>query len=348
MQRARIKTKTIPAPRKRGWRRGAALVLIIARFACAPTPSLGANPNDQDIRTEKMTFGPVELSISAEPAKVAPDRDLLLTIAISAPPDLKVQLPPIENRLTGFTLSGSFTREPELRDGKTVIAHCFRLTPNLADEHRLAPMAVTVAGLGQSRTNQEWFATRAMLFETAPVATPPPGAGLRDPSKPVWIYPAFKTVALWVAAILLALALSFALYRLSCRLKRAIKLRRMSPRERALAELAELMGQNLIAQNLFKEFFLSLTMIVRRYIERAHKIRAPEQTTEEFLAAVARDTRFRPEVIAKLRKFLQTADLVKFAVYRPDQTVVDMSFDTARDYITTDEQTGVNGRNENV
>jgi len=110
----------------------------------------------------------------------------------------------------------------------------------------------------------------------------------------------------------------------------------MSPRERALEELAELMARDLVGKNMVKEFYLELTMIVRRYIERAHAIRAPEQTTEEFLAAVSSDNRFGQEVINRLRLFLEAADLVKFAAYHPESDAISRATETARSYVVTD------------
>ena len=79
-------------------------------------------------------------------------------------------------------------------------------------------------------------------------------------------------------------------------------------------------------------------MIVRCYIEGAHSIRAPEQTTEEFLVTAADNPSFKPEVVKKLKIFLQTSDLVKFAVYHPDKEIIDQALATAGDYIDTDEQ----------
>ena len=79
-------------------------------------------------------------------------------------------------------------------------------------------------------------------------------------------------------------------------------------------------------------------MIVRCYIEGAHSIRAPEQTTEEFLVTAVNNPSFKPEVVKKLKVFLQTSDLVKFAVYHPDKEVIDQTLATAGDYIDTDEQ----------
>ena len=75
---------------------------------------------------------------------------------------------------------------------------------------------------------------------------------------------------------------------------------------------------------------------MRRYIERSHGIRAPEQTTEEFLAAAKAHPRFTPEVIAKLADFLRSADLVKFAGVGSSSSVAEEAVRTARAYIERD------------
>jgi len=111
---------------------------------------------------------------------------------------------------------------------------------------------------------------------------------------------------------------------------------RMSPRERALEELRELLNKGLLEKHKIKDFYVELTMVVRRYIERQHKVRAPEQTTEEFLQQISQDKRFKPEVIRKLRDFLQAADMVKFAAYQPDDEMNNNSIRTAEEYIKTD------------
>ncbi|MCG2660053.1 MAG: hypothetical protein L6437_07395 [Kiritimatiellae bacterium] len=313
--------------------------LFAATAAVAATPESRSAP-----RVEKMTAGTVELIITADPPQVHLDRDILLSIKTIAPSNITVRLPPLDNRLAGFTLSGAFDREPTARDGNIAHEHCFRLTPLMAAEYRLAPMAVTYTDTSRPNAPESWFATRALVFGVAPIGNEHPGASRRDAASirdirgPVWIYPAFKTVAGWMAILVLMAAAAWALYRLSRRIHRAIQLRRMSPRERALEDLADLMARDLISKNQIKEYFLELTLIVRRYIERAHSIRAPEQTTEEFLLAASRNPQFRPEVLDKLRAFLQTADLVKFAEYRPESAAVDRAFGTARDYVETDEQ----------
>jgi hypothetical protein len=52
------------------------------------------------------------------------------------------------------------------------------------------------------------------------------------------------------------------------------------------------LAENLPARGAFKEFYLRLTGIVRQYIEGTTGIRAPEQTTEEFLRDVRSSNTF--------------------------------------------------------
>ena len=68
------------------------------------------------------------------------------------------------------------------------------------------------------------------------------------------------------------------------RRRRPVEVRRETPEEIARKALAVLLAENLPARGLIKEFYLRLTGIVRQYVEDTTGIRAPEQTTEEFLA----------------------------------------------------------------
>ncbi|MDD5483397.1 MAG: hypothetical protein PHP98_07080 [Kiritimatiellae bacterium] len=295
----------------------------------APAPAAPA-------AAERISSGQIELAVLAEPAQVHLDRDILLTLRVCAPSNMEVHPPALSDRLKGFALSGSFIRSGPPAAGKFVREYCFRLTPTLADEYRIAPLAVAWTNHAVSPPAAGWFATRPLCFQAVQIAPGAPAASIQDIAGPVWIYPAFRTVAGWAAAILAAAGVIFLLWRMSRRIHRAVKLRRMSPRERALYELNELLEQDFIAKQQVKEFYLKITMIVRRYIERAHSIRAPEQTTEEFLAAAAGNGVFSREVVGKLRAFLQTADLVKFAAYRPGREIIGQTVSTARDYIETD------------
>ncbi len=286
---------------------------------------------------ETISSGPVVLTMSAEPPLVRLDSDIFLTVKVESPSGVEVRLPPIEDRLTGFTLQGSFDRDPVKGASGIVKERSFRLSPALAEEYRIGPMAVTVVDGRKQPAEESWFATRPLQFESAPLAADDDSSE-RGIIGPVCVLPSFKTIVGWILTVLAAAAVCAGLWFLLRRIRRAVRLHRMSPRERALSELEELIARDLVGKRRVKDFYAELTMIVRRYIERAHKIRAPEQTTEEFLAAAAAYPGFNREVVHKLSDFLRSADLVKFAAFQPEPSAITRALDTARDYIRTDER----------
>lgn len=279
-------------------------------------------------------MGSVSVSLSFDPPVVRLDRDILLTVLFSSPTNVMIKLPPIENRVKGFSVSGSYDSPAKIVGNKTLRSRNIRLTPLISKEYRIAPMAVTWKN--PETGAEQWFPTKPVVLPSEALQKEAPGREIAPASGPVWIYPGLKGVLGYAFLILGLGALAYLAWRLFRKLRRAVQLRRMSPRERALFELAELMARDLVGHHQVKEFYFELTMIVRAYIERAHAIRAPEQTTEEFLVAVSADARFSRDVVRRLREFMQAADLVKYAGVRPDPASVESATSTARNYIETD------------
>lgn len=317
-------------------RRYAFLILLMLLMVMGTT-GRAQSAGGSDTRVENMSHGQVEFKVTVSPAKVRFDRDTLVVFRVSAASELTVEIPPLDDRLEGFVLSGSFDTEPGERRGKTTWERHARLSPTVSSTYRIAPMAIKVTDRSRNPIAVEWFATRPVTLEAVSPVDGAVGNEIKPVIEPVWIHPPFKTVALWFLAGLAVVALiGAALWGLK-QVHREVVLRRMSPRERAMRELERLLRMDLVKQNKIKEFYLELTMIVRRYIERRHDIRAPEQTTEEFLVAVRDDSRFSDTVVDKLRIFLEAADLVKFAAYRPDNEAVSAATTTATRYIDTDD-----------
>lgn len=287
-------------------------------------------------RVEEAAWGPIRVTLTFTPALVRLDQDVLLDIGIRAPEGMEVTLPPLDERLQGFAVSGRFERDPVTQDGIVTRELHIKLTPTVADEYRLAPLAATYTDRRVDPPLTGWFPTPPVRLDTAPLVDGDPGSSLNVQLDPVWIRPTARTVLAYLALGIAALALLAGLYKLLTRVREEVALRRLSPRERALRELTQLLARDLLARGLTKDFYVELTMVVRRYIERQHKVRAPEQTTEEFLQAVSRDPRFGAEVLARLRAFLQSADMVKFAAYQPGDDKTRQAVETARGYIEQD------------
>ena len=144
----------------------------------------------------------------------------------------------------------------------------------------------------------------------------------------------------WIAtALAIFAALVFGIWRLVKYLARRVREHRMSPIERALYELEVLLKKGLPGRGFYKDFYVELTMVVRRYIERRHRVRAPNLTTQEFLAAAQDNPAFTAAAVAELRRFLESADMVKFAGVEATPEMADAATGKARGYLETDNAT---------
>jgi hypothetical protein len=313
------------------WRRGLLLALV------GGVLSLRGGETPPAMLQENLSWGSVEILLRAEPAEVQPGRDLNVVLTVTAPATQQVELPDLRDRFQGFVVAEGFPRDPvTLPDGRRSREYRWRLVPGVAQaDYRLAPFAVTVREGVSGAAEERSFATRSVRFPAAAPDASVSGGVELDP-KPYWIAPTRRAYVSFIVLVGLAVVLTLFVVRLAGYLRHQVRLRRLSPRERAFAELDQLLNRRLLEQGLFKDFYIELTQVVRRYIERTHGIRAPEQTTEEFLAAAERHPRFTPAVIARLRDFLQSADLVKFAGRETDIDVADGAVRTARAYIEQD------------
>jgi hypothetical protein len=281
--------------------------------------------------------GPVEVSLIAEPAEVHLDRKTLLTLRISAPEHIQTIVPPIQDRLTGFTLSGEFSSPDRIQDGKRVQEFNYRLSPTLAEEHRIAPMALSWVDSRQANVKSDWLATPALSFERARLLDDDADLSLAEVREAQWLMPSITSILVMAALVLIPLIALFFILRAIIRALRRRAARGLSPAQQALQELNALIAKALPESGQVREFYFELTMIVRRYIENAHKIRAPEQTTEEFLRTAAGSSIFSGETLDRLRAFMQASDLVKYAAQEPDDMAIEHALHTARHYIETDQ-----------
>ena len=232
-------------------------------------------------------------TVRVEPGEVDPAAELA-----ELPADLA-------RAFEGFETAGSYT--------DAVGAVHLRLRPDpAAPRWRVRPFAVRVVDSSVHPPAVSWFATEPVALPAAAPAVPAAAtveAALEPDSIRASLRWIPRALLAGLGAVLLAGLLAF-LFR---KLRRAAAIRRLSPRERALRELAELLAADLPGKRRFKDYYVELTMVVRRYVERRYAIRAPKLTTEEFLSAARGNPAFPGPSVAPLGAFLEAADLVKFA-----------------------------------
>jgi len=101
------------------------------------------------------------------------------------------------------------------------------------------------------------------------------------------------------------------------------------PHQKALEELQTLQNSGLIAEGRIKEFYIALTNIIRDYLAGCYRVETRDRTTAELyhdLRARITDRKY----LGSLKDFFDSSDLVKFARYRPDETMCRADIESAR------------------
>lgn len=116
----------------------------------------------------------------------------------------------------------------------------------------------------------------------------------------------------WPWIVGLSFVVVFAIVLLSIWLiKRQPPAKRLTPAEEARLRLGE--ASQLSDGRDDKAFSITVSDALRRYLERAFGLRAPEQTTEEFLQSARRSGKLPAQSLETLARFLELCDLAKFA-----------------------------------
>src|SRR5262249_40206262 len=133
--------------------------------------------------------------------------------------------------------------------------------------------------------------------------------GLPPPEEPLE-----KPVRSWLPWLLLglgALAVAVAYWGLRRRLDSPS--RPLPPDQWALQELARIETTALAVDGDAERYHVLLSNVVRRYLAERFQLRAPQQTTAEFLASVRQAPELSADQQTLLRDFLERCDLAKFA-----------------------------------
>jgi hypothetical protein len=252
-----------------------------------------------------------------------------------------VQKPPFGSNLGGFVIRDFREPLPRISNGREVIQQIYKLEPTETGKLRIDPISVRFSDRrpsGDGRTHT--IETEPLTVEvTSLVGDKAPSLGdLRPAAGPIGL-PSRLARWLWAIAAVVAAALAAAwwLWRRSRRAKAASAVV-LSPEELANMELDKLIESKLADRDV-KQFYVEVTSIVRRYIERTTGVHAPEQTTEEFLREISRAQTFGRDECSRLRDFLESADLVKFAAHQPRGDDIAESIRRARLFVGANKKT---------
>jgi hypothetical protein len=151
---------------------------------------------------------------------------------------------------------------------------------------------------------------------------------LELPPDYLWLY--------LLLGFLLVLAVgSYLLYRFYLRRRKPAPpepLLEIPPDQEALTAIERLLSRGLIREGKFKEFYLELSEIVKKYLESRLQVTALERTTEEFLRDLE-SVALPCQVRHTIHRFLENCDWVKFAKYIPEEAETSCSVNQSRQII---------------
>ncbi len=296
-----------------------------------PQPS---SPQKNPARSE-VERGPVKLTAEVQPAKARLSDEPVLTLTIDYEPGVQVEKPPFGASMGSFLVRDFHEPLTKTRNGREIMQQVYTLEPIETGRLLIDPINVTFIDLrpnGDEKTHT--LQTEALSVEISSMLGDSSAslADLRPQAGPLDL-PAHWSVLGWsIVIICILFAIIGWLTRRHFKRKQAAAEVVLSPEELARMELEKL-AQSRLAETDLVQFYVELTAVVRRYIERTTGVRAPEQTTEEFLREISQANTFDRDTNERLRNFLESADLVKFAAYRPRQEDVEESFSRAKIFI---------------
>ncbi|MCS7469735.1 DUF4381 family protein [Stieleria sp. ICT_E10.1] len=290
------------------------LLAILATLA----PSASA----ESIQQQRQS-GPVSIEVTLEPKEPVIGDTLTLSIEVTAEKDVEVLMPDFGDALDRFSIVDFAPRETIDDAGRTVAKQTYRLDPPSSGRHVIPPILIEYVDRrpGQQQapegldayevlTDRIPFDVASVLPDDAAVDLKPPMERLA-PIQP----PAPSRWPIVVAMLVLALVSLPFVWRAIAAARR--RKRRRSAYDVATARLNKLLREPRSTGPQIDEFYVGLSYIIRKYIEDRFEMRAPELTTEEFLASIGQSPDFSADHQSLLREFLRQADLVKFARAQP-------------------------------
>jgi hypothetical protein len=323
----------------------AAVVALIA--ACGGHSALDSaaapiGEPPKDAITKPVESGPVKVTERVWPAKPNLGDPIYVRLDIDAAAGTAVDAPFQEAgdaRLGRFKVAAFAHDTQRTADGGQHLEQVFTLDAPASGKQRIPPLRLEFVDTradhaGSAANKPQEILTDEVPLEVAPVKTEAIGAKLKDgPGKldpdvggTPWMW-----ILLAASAVMVLGAGGGLLFR-ATRARKQVAARR-SAYDEAVAKLEHLEGRGAPAADTVDAWFVELSAIVRTYLERRYEIRAPELTTEEFLQVAARNPNLKTDHRALLSMFLERADRVKFAGYRPASDESLASLKAARAFV---------------
>lgn len=322
------------------------LIMISAPYEMSCKKGEDASITEKEKNTgihERYERGPAAVTIDVDQKEITIADRLNLKISVFVDEDYEIKLPGFGEKLEQFGIVDYHTTQPELLEGnRKKISRSYVLEPFLSGDYTIPPMEVKFWKKGEQGTGEHKIETSELTIKVKSLLPEDlKEARLHEISPPIkfprsyllWIWAGIVTAVIGIGIVAAIVILQ------KRKNARAEDIQAMIPaHELAYGELEKLAAEDLPQKGEIKLFYQRISGILRRYIENRFGLRAPEQTTEEFLAGLETARDFPSRYKALLKTFLSHCDLVKFAEYQPKTEDIQKTFDSCRAFIEGTEE----------
>jgi hypothetical protein len=294
---------------------------LCALLLISSTPTAGwceeAGPKEESVISVESYVDRATITIG--------DR-ILYTLVVTTDPEVKLEPLDLGSNLGAFEVKDYKIYDPEkTKDGRMINKSEYLITTFTTGEYVIPPITINYTDAEGKKKQIESEPLFIMVESVgASEADKEDIRGLKPPIEikgSYWIY-------LFVLPVLALLAAGgFFYYRQRSKglaLPEIPQELRKPAWEVALSELDSLRESDLLEKKRIKEYFIVLSDIIRKYLERRYQVSALDRTTEEIKLEIKRQ-KLEHEIMQLVFGLLLFCDLVKFAKYIPSTEEVDKS-----------------------
>lgn len=310
----------------------AAFLAALVITGCKKDTSRPAAGGDGYAIDREYSQGPVTVRLRVDRESMTLSQLLSLELQSRAPQGNEVSFPDLAETLDKFAVWQSGELSEKLGQGDVVIK---------TRRYRLEPLEMGQCVIGPLKFDfEEQDKTAAITTEPVYIEV---GTIISDDDPNAFAIAEIADIVevkndltwWWIGggAAVVILAAAALLYANRPKRKTVVRHIYRPAHEIAYEMLKAIAGQKLVEQGRVKEFYEKLSGCLRRYIENRFQLRAPEQTTEEFLEQLKYSDDLALEHKQQLAKFLEHCDLVKFARYQPSTEQINESLNMAENFV---------------
>lgn len=281
--------------------------------------------------------GPVTVHERVDKAKITIAETFLLEFEAAVGPGYEVRMPKVDKALENFGIVGTENLGNKLDENNNVVSrYRYKLEPFLSGTFQIPAFKFEFYDVNSPDDKKYEITTEPIGIEVASLLGEQRAELKIADIEGVVEMPA-KPSYWWIWVLCAAVVIAAAGFWVHVRHKRIKELVRIfkPAHEIAYERLQALVRQDLVKAGKIKEFYERLSDILRHYIEHRFNLKAPERTTEEFLAELPSVGVLAKPEQERLGEFLRHCDLVKFAKYNPTAEQIQKTFDLVKDFIET-------------